>query len=341
MLVVFGIGILSSFLIPITIVAIDTNSITGFTIQIIIIYLVVSFGYSLIASWYANPNVVISPYYIQLGTMGITMITIMFHLVVINKLPTNIPTILIPIFVLFAVFGLYGYGITWVLRKLFSMSGESSDIHTESFRIEYDYDLLKDKLLGNEFFAEYNLEHHDKNMFSIAKRRISLPLNYQIVILLQQNKNSSNESFLSISATQIKFESLWNTENVKKIVARIRRNINGILDETYAIKLLPDETLENITNMCEFQLLESLQSPISRTLKTHRKVTYIAISLIVLGIVVTVLPFSSIISESQENDPNIKFAFMASIVSSWVSVFTTLAYIMLSDWKEKALKKIT
>jgi len=338
MLVFFGVSLHSLIIITPILDSITQNQPRFFPLEIIVVYLCVSFGYSFITSLYSNPHLIISPYLIQFGTAGFIILIVIIRLIISSTdLTVVLELQILTLFLQLMLFVVFGYGITIILRKMFGVQGDEKAFCNETYRIEAEYKLIKNSIFDDEYFIRYKFNKLKEEERITVSKKIHQSGEIRLLILLQPNSKSPDESILSISTCEIRFESMWKTEQAEKVLKSIKRIINGVLLDKFSIKLIPDEQEEIVSAKCDYLLLTSMQSSLSGMAKTQGKLLFAVLGLVMLGIFVTFMPHVSFFPDEkfdlETTKPNIEI-----VVFTWVTIVTTAIMLFGSQIREKISK---
>lgn len=300
-----------------------------FTPEFFATYLLISFAYSTLTSLYVRPNMVISPYYIQLGTAAVAVFIIALYFAISAEDINVIIGMYVMIGLEFFGFGLYGYIASKVLRKIIGMYGNENSIWTETYRIGTNYESVK-RILEDEYFERYEIKDSENNKI-IAKRTFSPDI--PVLLLLQPDPKSHNETILSMSSCEIKYESMWKTDQSKKTLNIVRRFIDNTIYDYCRVRLIRDEKEETVSSKCVYELLDSLDSPLTKINQIPRKTIFTIGGLLGLGMIVTVLPHIPSIPESLPITSD-------TIIVTWVTVVSTIIYLSGSEIKSQIKSQI-
>lgn len=329
-LVLFGISIQSFLIFTPVLSFIDTNQVEFFPLDFIVAYLLISFVYSLVVSLYMYPSLIISPYYIHLGTAVFVIFTIIIHLVVLDIGIDNVGGSLLPILAEIGLFVIVGLGMSLFLRKMFGVYGEPKDMWNETYRIEADFDLIK-KIFDDDLFKRYDKDVSEENTV-ILKRNFD---DVNILILLQPDSTSPSESILSISTTEIRFESMWDTEESKKALTSIKKIIAGVLYTTFHRDLILDTEEKIVSSKCEYLLLESKKSILAKIEKPSTKTIVTIVGSLTVGGLATYFFINQPVTVGSES----KLMSMDTLIGTWVGVVLGILFSAGSEIKKKISKK--
>ena len=311
-------------------VFINQNQVDFFPPEFYPIYLSISFLYSLFASFYVTPRMVISPFYTQLGTIAILTIVIIINFANSTKDSTIYAPMLFLLFVQFFLFAILALFEVMILRRMIGVYAEPDDIWTETYQIPINYEILK-KFFQSITFEDFDFIENEEKKEIVLKRKNSGEI--KTLILLVPNKKLLDYSIMSISACEHKFETIWKSEKAKNRLNRIKYFIDGTFDDTYSVRMKHDGDEITTSNKCELKLLESLESSLSKIHKTPRRNVYAIGGLLGIGIIGTILKFTTLPSQTTP------FVDWNNLIGIWAGVITTIIYIMRSEISEKLTKK--
>lgn len=220
---------------------------------------------------------------------------------------------------------------------MFGVQGDEKAFCNETYRIEAEYKLIKNSIFDDEYFTKYKINKLKEEKRITVSKKIHQSGEIRLLILLQPNLRSPDESILSISTCEIRFESMCKTEQAEKVLKSIKRIINGVLLDEFSIKLIPDEKEEIVSARCDYLLLTSMQSSLSEMLKTQGKVLFAVLGLVMLGIFITIIPHTTFFSDEKFDlgtiKPNIEI-----VIFTWVTIVTTAIMLFSSQIREKISK---
>lgn len=328
LLVIFGIAIQTTLLFYPVMQTLDPSSgVTSLTTQFIVSYLFISFIFCTTASLYINPPTVISPYYTQIGSTSFIVFLVFVHFA--SSSPTSpvfasFVTTLLPEF---AFFVLSGLGVSIFLRKMIGVNAEPDFVWSETYKIEAEFDLVK-SVLDAKFFQRYNIDDSEKDII-IATRK---SLDITSCIVLQKNIQSPDETLLSISTAEIKFESMWKTNEAKDVLVSIKQLIIGILYDKYKCELIEAKDDRSASSKSVYSLIETTQSPLTKLKTIPQKYIISLVSLLIAGSVVSIFYFIQ-----PQTDP--KWITIDTLVVTWVTVVSTMFYTSIVQIKTQLLRR--
>ena len=328
-LVFFGIAIQSLLIFSPLMDTLDQYQSNFFPLDFLVLYLAVSFVYALVVSLYMYPNSIISPYYIHIGTTAFMIFAIIIHIISSNIQLSSIGQSLIVIIAEMGLFIIVGLGMTLFLRKSFGVYGEYTDLWNETYRIEGDFNLVK-RIFHESLFSSYTQDELEENRL-ILKRNIG---DVSVLLLLQPNPKSPDESILSISTCEIRFESMWKTENAKQVLMNIKRMIIGVLDDMFMRKLILDSEEKTISAKCEYLLLESKKSILSKIDKPTTKTIVTIVGSLTVGVIATIFFFT----QPEPTGAETKLLSIDALISAWVGIALGILFSSGSEIKKKISK---
>lgn len=313
-LVFLGIALHSLLVVSLVLGLLNGADLSIVSSQFLIIYSIVMIGYSGITSLYVVPTMVISPYYIQVGTLGVMLFVTIYHIIAGSIDPLTLPQPLVILFLIFAVFLLGGFGLGKFLRWILGMSIEPNNIWLKTYRIDVEYMLLK-KIFEDVRFSTYKIKEVTPNKVLKLTRKFGSGI--KILLLLHTDPKSPTESILSISSCEIKFETIWKTDEAYNVLISIKDQITGALMNNYSRELIEDTDEKYVSSKCELFLSESFYSPLSKLGDIPRKSIFSMVGLLVIAFIVTLASTVPSIQEKIQLDTN-------TIVLTWLTIISTI-----------------